>query len=108
MVDRKNKGGKSLVLRCASAIRCESGCPFYAKLRRSNKDGMWYICVGLQQNHMCPPEAFPPNTVFVERMMAARQVPECDDNSKDEDTAVIRQAPLQSMLLLPSKEDTAI
>ena len=107
MVDRKNKGGKSLVLRCASAIRCESGCPFYAKLRRSNKDGMWYICAGLQQNHLCPPEAFPPNTVFVERMMAARQAPECDE-SNDDDTMVMRPIPLQSMLLLPPKEDTAI
>ena len=108
MVDRKNKGGKSLVLRCASAIKCDSGCPFYAKLRRSNKDGMWYICVGLQQNHMCPPEAFPPNTVFVERMMAARQVPECEEDLKDEDAAVARPLSLHDMLLLPPKEDTAI
>jgi hypothetical protein len=85
MLDRKNKGGKSLVLRCASAVKCESGCPFYAKLRRSNKDGLWYICTGLDTDHNCTLDAFPPNFAFVESMMAARTVEEEDDHSKEQE-----------------------
>lgn len=72
MLDRKNKGGKSLVLRCTSTVKSDSGCPFYAKLRRSCKDDMWYICAGMETKHDCPVEASPPNYTFVDSMMAMR------------------------------------
>ena len=55
LLDKKNKGGKSLVLRCASAVKNNTDCPFYCKLRRSNKDDMWYICAGFQPMHNCEP-----------------------------------------------------
>lgn len=59
LLDKKNKGGKSLVLRCASAVKNNTECPFYCKLRRSNKDDMWYICAGFQPMHNCEPPMMP-------------------------------------------------
>ena len=53
MVDKKNKGGISLVLRCSTTIRRNSTCTFYAKLRRSKRDDLWYICQGFNRNHSC-------------------------------------------------------
>ena len=53
MLDKKNKGGVSLVLRCSTAVKENSDCPFYAKLRRSKKDDFWYICQGLNKCHNC-------------------------------------------------------
>ena len=70
--DRKNKGGKSLVLRCASAVKKDCGCPFYCKLRRSNKDGMWYVCTGLELSHCCAPSSIPPKYSNVNAMIAMR------------------------------------
>ena len=53
MVDKRNKGGISLVLRCSTTIRGNSTCTFYAKLRRSKRDSMWYICQGFSRSHTC-------------------------------------------------------
>lgn len=72
MLDRKNKGGKSLVLRCISAVKYDSRCPFYAKLRRSTKDDMWYICAGLEMVHNCPEVTASLNHAYVNAMMALR------------------------------------
>ena len=72
MLDRKNKGGKSLVLRCTSAVKYDSRCPFYAKLRRSTKDDMWYICAGLEMIHNCPEVTASLNHAYVNAMMALR------------------------------------
>lgn len=53
MVDKKNKGGVSLVLRCSNTIRRSLTCTFYAKLRRSKRDDLWYVCQGFNRNHTC-------------------------------------------------------
>jgi hypothetical protein len=53
LVDKKNKGGKSLVMRCANFMKDTSDCGFYAKLRKSSKDEKWYICSGVHPLHTC-------------------------------------------------------
>ena len=60
MVDRRNKGGRSMVLRCSSAVRAGSSCPFYCKVRRSPGDGKWYVCAGLRGTHLCAAMSIPP------------------------------------------------
>ena len=60
MVDRRNKGGRSMVLRCSSAVRSGSSCPFYCKVRRSPGDGKWYVCAGLRGTHLCAETSIPP------------------------------------------------
>ena len=60
MMDRRNKGGRSLVLRCSAKLRGIADCPFYCKLRLSGKDGKWYFCTGFHGNHECAyPVAYP-------------------------------------------------
>ena len=72
-----------MVIRCSSNIKCDYACPFYAKLRRSNKDKLWYICAGIEIMHKCPAELCCPNYSQVENMMAARQMEEDDDSEED-------------------------
>ena len=60
MVDRRNKGGRSMVLRCVSAVRSGSSCPFYCKVRKSPGDGKWYVCAGLRGTHLCTATSIPP------------------------------------------------
>jgi hypothetical protein len=86
-LDKKNKGGRSLVIRCACVVNPEgvskndTDCPFYAKLRRSNKDGRWYICAGLETNHTCGSEIRPERYADVDSMLAVRN---SDDAAFDE------------------------
>ena len=101
MVDRKNKGGKSLVLRCASAVRFGSDCPFYVKLRRSNRDDLWYICAGLHTRHKCVQTDITPSSVFVERLMAAR-------NTDDNDGKAPATTPHVNMFLASACLDNSI
>ena len=74
MLDRKNKGGKSLVLRCVSAIKYRASCPFYAKIRRSNKDSKWYICTGLEMHHNCKMPVKIPDEASLRAMMNVRRL----------------------------------
>ena len=80
MLDRKNKGGKSLVLRCASYVKHSGSCPFYCKLRRSNRDSLWYICVGFQSTHTCEPEFPPPKFETISSLLSARLLEETLDD----------------------------
>lgn len=73
MLDRRNKGGKSLVLRCVSAVKYRTDCPFYAKIRRSNKDTKWYICAGLEMHHNCDLSVKLPDESTIKAMMAERR-----------------------------------
>ena len=59
MLDKRMRGGSSIILRCSSEIKGKSNCPFYCKLRRNNHN-MWYICQGFEPNHDCPPCHIPP------------------------------------------------
>jgi hypothetical protein len=69
MLDNSSKGGRSVILRCSSQIRYESGCPFYCRIRVSNRDGKWYICTGLDANHNCPPDIIPPRFHNIDGML---------------------------------------
>lgn len=53
MLDRRNKGGKSLLMRCAGTVLENIPCAFHLKLRRSSKDSMWYLCKGHHLKHTC-------------------------------------------------------
>lgn len=59
-------------MRCSSAVKNQSSCPFYCKLRRSNKDNLWYVCAGNELSHICEPEAISYKLNPVNAMMAAR------------------------------------
>ena len=72
MVDKKNKGGQSMVMRCASKIRHGADCPFYCKLRRSSRDNLWYICRGLVSSHSCHPGSIPPRFQDISSLLALR------------------------------------
>ena len=52
--DRNHKGGSCVVLRCISSKHSNS-CPFYCKIRKSPRDDLWYICSGLNSQHICIP-----------------------------------------------------
>lgn len=53
MLDKKNKGGKSLVMRCAAALKNRSPCRFYCKLRRDMKHHRWHITGETEMRHTC-------------------------------------------------------
>ena len=53
MLDRRNKGGKSLLMKCSGTVLENVPCVFHAKLRRSSKDSMWYLCKGCNLKHTC-------------------------------------------------------
>ena len=53
MLDKKNKGGKSLVMRCAAALKNHSPCRFYCKLRRDMKHQRWHITGEKEMRHTC-------------------------------------------------------
>ena len=72
MMDRRNKGGRSLVLRCSAKLRGIADCPFYCKLRLSGKDGKWYICTGFHGNHECAGGRIPPRFEDVENLLFLR------------------------------------
>ena len=85
MLDRKNKGGKSLVLRCLSYVKHNGSCPFYCKLRRSNRDSLWYVCVGFQSNHTCEAEFPPPKFETISALLSARIEEETLDDAEAAD-----------------------
>ena len=85
MLDRKNKGGKSIVLRCLSAVKFNGSCPFYCKLRRSNRDSLWYICAGFQSTHTCEPESPPPKFDVISALLLARLQEDVLDESESAD-----------------------
>lgn len=72
MVDKKNKGGKSVVLRCETAYRRESDCPFYCQLRRSMKLNLWYVAPGYVLNHNCSIAGLPSKHHLIEQMLRVR------------------------------------
>ena len=72
MMDRKNKGGRSLVLRCSTKVRGKADCPFYCKLRLSGRDHMWYICTGFHGTHDCAMSRIPPRFDDVQKLLLLR------------------------------------
>jgi hypothetical protein len=85
LLDKKNKGGKSLLLRCTSNIKSGYPCPFYCKLRRSNKDALWYICTGYHLTHNCETEVISYKLNPISKMMLLRTNPDAvlDDDESD-------------------------
>ena len=53
MLDRRNKGGKSLLMKCPGTVLKNVPCAFHVELRRSSKDSMWHLCKGYNLRHTC-------------------------------------------------------
>lgn len=70
LLDKRKKGGNSFILRCSSAVRNSSGCPFYCKLRHSPRDDKWYVCRGFHPVHACARDRIPPKYSDIEAMLA--------------------------------------
>ena len=77
MLDKKNKGGKSLIIRCASALKNHSSCPFYYKLRRNMRDQRWYVSGTKETRHTCGLEENPVKLHLPGKMPEQSRLP-CD------------------------------
>jgi hypothetical protein len=73
MLDRRNKGGGSIVLRCSSTVKNDTDCPFYCKLRKSHRDKFWYVCPGFYGIHACEADDIPPKFSDIATMLQFRQ-----------------------------------
>ena len=72
MVDKKNKGGKSLVMRCVSALKYGSSCPFHCKLMKDVKRQKWYICGDMEIHHTCESVRRPSKILSLEKVLVIR------------------------------------
>jgi hypothetical protein len=77
LIDKKNRGGSSFVMRCESVVRdSNASCTFYAKLRRSDTDHLWYICQHLNAAHTCLTGSISFKLKNTAQLILAREQPE--------------------------------
>jgi hypothetical protein len=68
MLDKDNKGGSSVVLKCLSTIKYSVPCPFHCKLK-CRSDGRWYLASGFIDTHHCQPVDIPRKFRLVDTML---------------------------------------
>jgi hypothetical protein len=74
MVDKKHKGGKSVLLRCTYSVKRNIKCEFNCKIRRSAKDSTWSLCDQFQAQHTCKAMDMAPKYPLMRSIMEHRKL----------------------------------